>query len=201
MAFLLILLLRSMGFLADAREREGIMTQTPTLPQQSTQPTYEITEADKKRQEAIHNARKAYDGEFDPPLRKMPDQADDNVIANRCQIVVDRGVDFLFGDEIEINAEEGAPPEAQALIDTVWGRKEARIPLLQKLAMNGAMAGQAFLRIVPEPDNTFRLVVVDPATVFVKTAPQDCETVELFCIQYCTDEKLGGRPARIYYRE
>src|SRR5581483_11919108 len=41
----------------------------------------------------------------------------------------------------------------------------------------------------------------DPATVFVKTAPQDCETVELFCIQYCTDEKLGGRPARIYYRE
>jgi hypothetical protein len=131
----------------------------------------------------------------------MPDQTDDNVIANRCQIVVDRGVDFLFGDELEISCEEDAPPAAQELLDKVWGIKETRMPLLQKLAMNGAMAGQAFLRIKPEPNETYRLVVVDPATVFVKTAPQDCETVELFCIQYCTDEKRDGKPARVYYRE
>jgi hypothetical protein len=166
------------------------------------QPQYQITEADKKRVEAIHAARKAYDGDFDAPLKKMPDQFDDNVIANRCQIVVDRGVDFLFGDEIDISAEENAPPEAQALLDKCWGRKEARVPLLQKLAMNGAIAGQAFLRIVPEPDNdTYRLVVIDPATVYLKTAPQDCETVLLYCIQYCTHQIVNNTPSTVYYRE
>lgn len=182
------------------------MTQTPLqgMPsqpaQQAQQPAYEITDADKKRQEAIANARKAYDGDFTPPLKKMPDQTDDNVIANRCQIVVDRGVDFLFGDELEISAEENAPEAAQELLDKVWGRKETRMPLLQKLAMNGAIAGQAFLRIVPEPDG-YRLVVVDPATVYVRTAPQDCETVELFCIQYCQHQIVNNTPSTVYYRE
>jgi SPP1 Gp6-like portal protein len=177
------------------------MTQTPA----PMQPQYEITEQDRKRVQAILDARKAYDGEFDAPLKKMPDQTDDNVIANRCQIVVDRGVDFLFGDEIEISAEENAPEAAQQLLDDTWGRKEARIPLLQKLAMNGAISGQAFLRIVPEPGenggNTYRLVIIDPATVYVKTAPQDCETVLLYCIQYSIHQIVENRPTTVYYRE
>lgn len=176
------------------------MTQTPTLPQVQ-QPQYEITEEDKKRMQSIADARKAYGGDFDKPLKKMPDQADDNVIANRCQIVVDRGVDFLFGDELEISAEENAPEVAQKLLDLVWGRKETRIPLLQKLAMNGAIAGQAFLRIKPEPNNTYRLVVVDPATVYVKTAPQDCETVLVYCIQYSQHQIVNNTPSTVYYRE
>jgi hypothetical protein len=54
------------------------MTQTPTMPVQQgltplntqAQPVYEITEIDKKRQEAIGNALKAYKGEFEPPLRR-----------------------------------------------------------------------------------------------------------------------------------
>lgn len=170
-------------------------------PQAQVQPQYEITEADRKRQQAIQAAWKAYNGELDAPLRKMPGEADDNVLSNRCQPIIDRGVDFLFGKEIEISVEEGAPQEAQDILDKIWGRKEARIPLLQKLGMNGGIAGEAFLRIVPGNDGSFRLVVVDPSTVFVKTAPQDCETVLLYCIEYCTDERRNGQPVRVSYRE
>src|SRR5712691_11341659 len=186
------------------------MTQTmlaPTktalsAPTQQAQPVYEITEADKKRQQKIADAWKAYNGELDPPLRKMPDGTDPNVMSNRCQPIVDGGVHFLFGKELEISVEEGAPEEAQTLLDKTWGRKERRIPLLQKLAMSGAIARQAFLRIVPVQNGSFRLVVIDPSIVFVQTAPQDCETALLYCIEYSTDEKATtGQPRRIYYRE
>jgi hypothetical protein len=175
--------------------------QTMQAPVAQAMPQYEITDDDRARQKRIADSWKAYNGELAPPLKKMDDQPDDNVLSNRCQPIIDRGVDFLFGKEIEISVEENAPQEAQEMLDKIWGRKEARMPLLQKLGMNGAAAGQAFLRIVPGTDGSFRLVVVDPSTVFVRTAPQDCETVLLYCIEYCTDEKQNGKPVRIYYRE
>jgi hypothetical protein len=67
--------------------------------------------------------------------------------------------------------------------------------------MNGAIAGRGFLRIVPDNKGNFRIVVVDPSIVYVKTAPQDCETVLLYCIEYCQSEKQQGRPISVYYRE
>lgn len=165
------------------------------------QPTYEMTDADKERVKCIAKAWKAYNGDLEKPLEKMPGQPDDNVMTNRMAAIVDRGVDFLFGKELEISVEDSAPEEAQTCLDTIWGRKETRIPLFQKLAMNGAIAGEAFLRIMPEPNGTYRLIVVDPATVFVKTAPQDCETVLLYCIQYCTQQKINANFENVYYRE
>src|SRR5260221_56996 len=179
------------------------MTQTMLPPSQTQQgqPQYEISDADRARLERIGAAWKAYEGNLEAPLKKMDREPDDNVMSNRCQPIVDRGVDFLFGKEIEISVEENAPQEAQDVLDKIWGRKEARIPLLQKLGMNGAISGTAFLRIVPGKDGSFRLVVVDPSTVFVKTAPQDCETVLLYCIQYSTNEKQNGRPVQVFYRE
>lgn len=167
----------------------------------AAQPQYTITQDDKKRQKLIADAWKAYNGDLDPPLTKMPGQPDDNVLSNRMQQIVDRGVDFLFGKELEISLEDSAPAAAQPFIDATWGRKETRIPLLQKLEMNGAIAGQAFLRIVPEKNNTYRLIVVDPATVFAQTAPQDCETVLLYCIEYSTTESINGHAEAVYYRE
>ncbi len=165
------------------------------------QPQYEITKADKKRQADIAYAWKAYCGELDPPLVPMDDQPDDNVLANYIEDKVEAGKNFLFGKEVEISIEDGIAEEVQTFLDETWGEKEARIPLLQELYINGALAGQTFLRIVPEQDGTFRLVAVDPASVFVKTAPQDCKTVLLYCIEYCEEEQVAGQPVQIYYRE
>lgn len=179
------------------------MTQSPTLVKVQAQPVYEITPDDKKRQEDIRLAWQAYDGDLEPPLKRMPGEPDDNVLSNRMAPIVDAGVDFLFGKEIEISVEEGAPAEAQQALDDAWGIKEARLPLLQDVAMNGAMARRAFLRIVPNKDGSeFRLVAVDPGIVCVKTAPQDCETVLLYCLEYSeTDKDAQGHPQTIYYRE
>jgi hypothetical protein len=169
--------------------------------QMPPQPQYEVSDADKKRQQTIADAWQAYHGLLTPPLKQMPNQPDDNVMSNRCQPIVDRGIDFLFGKPIGITTEEGTPQEAQDFLETVWGKNESRLPLLQKLAMSGAISGQAFLRIMPEAKDTYRLIVVDPQTVFVQTAPQDCESVQIYCIEYSTTEKVNGQPAHVYYHE
>ena len=179
------------------------MTQTMQRPQTDAaamQPQYKITEADKKRVQRIAEAWKAYDGELEPPLKKTEEGIDPNVMSNRCQPVVEAGVNFLFGKELEISLEEGASQDDQDFLNKIWGDKETRLPLLQDLAMNGAMGGKAFLRIVPTED-TFRLVVVDPSIVYVQTAPQDCETVTLYCIQYSQPQTIDGRPQQVFYRE
>src|SRR5258708_5092230 len=183
------------------------MTQTMLPPitsaqQQPAQPVYEITEQDKKRGLAVRAGWQAYNGERPPPLKTMPDGTDPNVMSNRCQPIVDRGIDFLFGLELEISVEENAAQKVQKFLDQTWGRKEARLPLLQELGMNGAIAGCAFLRIVPNADaSKFRLITVDPSTVFLQTAPQDCDTVLLYCIQYAQQEKVNGKSQQVYYRE
>jgi hypothetical protein len=177
------------------------MMQAPT-PTDYAQPQYEITDKDRARQKTIAEAWTAYDGELDPPLEPMEDQPDDNVLTNRCKQVVRRAAAFLFGKELEISCEEGAPQEAQDLINTVWDIKEKRIPLLIRLRMNGGISGCAFLRIVPgRQKGTFRLVEIDPSTIFLKTAPQDCQTVLLYCIEYSEEGIHLGKPTAIYYRE
>lgn len=176
------------------------MNTTQAPPQ--TQPVYEISQADKERIERIHRAWQAYDGTVKPPLEKMPDGTDPNVTSNQIEAKIERIADFVFGKYVGIKVEEGGPEIAQQLLDDIWGRNEKRAPLLRKLILNGMMAGHAFLRIVPMRDKTFRLVVLDPSTIFVKTAPQDCETVLLYCIEYCEEGKdAQNKPARIFYRE
>jgi len=172
-------------------------------PAKPAQPAYEITEADRKRQEAIARAWQAFDDELEPPLEPM--EGEDPELANVAENIIASTVEditsFLFGDELEIRVEEGAPKEAQTLLDDVWGRKEARLPLLQKLSQNGILSGQAFLRLVPNPDDSIRLVVIDPYNVHVQTMQGDCETVLLYCIEYCQDEEINGKATKRYYRE
>lgn len=177
-------------------------TQPPMTPDMPPQPQYTVTDEDKARQKRIADAWKAYNGEFDKPLTPMEDQPDDNVLENQCAGIVDGGVAFLFGQELEISVEEDAPEEAQTFLNSVWGRKERRMPLLQDAAYNGAMAGNPFVRIVPSRQSkTFRLVNVDPAIVSVQTAPQDCETVLLYHLEYSEKQSVNGKTQNIYYCE
>ena len=174
-----------------------------TSMQVGVQPTYEITEEDTARATRIQNAWKAYEDDFVKHFEKIPNEPDMNVISNRVVEIVNASNDFLFAKELQITVPEGAPKEAQKFLDDIWGRKETRIPFLLRLGLNGAMAGNAFIRIVPgRKKGNFRLIEVDPCTISVKTAPQDCQTVLLYCIEYSCDEKdAGGKPQRVYYRE
>lgn len=169
-----------------------------------TQPQYELTDDDRARAKRIQGAWKAYEGDMPKPFDKLPNEPDMNVLSNRIVEIVNASNEFLFGKELQITVAEGSPQEAQTFLDDVWGRKETRIPFLLRLGLNGAMAGNAFLRIVPgRKPGKFRLVEIDPAIVSVKTAPQDCQTVLLWCLEYCCDEKDPdtGKPQKVYYRE
>lgn len=179
------------------------MQQAPVA---TDQPQYVITDDDKKRLKAIQDAWKGYHGQLEKPLEPMPGEADDNVMVNVCLPIVEAGTDFLFGQELEISLGKTDPQAAKDFLDRVWGKKEARIPLLQKMHINGAIGRNAFLRIVPgrvKPgrDQDFRLVVLDPATVYLQTAPGDVDTIIRFCIQYACTEQVNGRPQQRYYRE
>lgn len=167
------------------------------------QPQYKITNADRKRQKRIADAWAAHDGEFEDQLQLRPDGINPNANSNRIEPIVFQGVNFLFGKQLQITASQGPEQKtAQTFLEDTWGRVEKRMPLLQDLATSGAIAGQAFMRIVPNQDATqFRLVLVDPLTVFVQTATGDCQTVLMFCIEYSCEQEINSRPMSVYYRE
>lgn len=180
------------------------MISMPTTPAQTNavQPAYELTEADKARQKQIADNWQAIEGDLTPPLQKMPNGTDPNVCPNRCGPIVDRGVDALFGKPLGIMIGETDPKAAQTFLEECWGENEARLPLLQDIAYNGAAAFRGFLRIVPNTQGTkFRLVVVDPSIVSVKWAPQDCETVLLYHLEYSEMEKKEGKNVQVFYCE
>lgn len=182
---------------------------TVQSPPTTGQPQYKLTDADKKRIDQITLAWKAYEGDLEKPIVQQQDEPDPNVMGNEVQPAVDSVVNFVFGDYVEIAVDTDSPKAAQDFLDQVWGRKESRVPLMQRWLMNGEASGRAFLRIVPGPDvdppkqRVFRIVEIDPSTIFVQTAPGDCETVLLYCIQYSVDEpsQNPGKSRKVYYRE
>ncbi len=147
----------------------------------------------RRRQQAMQDAWAAYRGEFQPPLKPEPNQPDDNVLVNRCAPIVDKGVSFLFGKSLKIelqNADGSADglDDLQAWLDAAWGDDDDRMTLLSKLALNGAVCGEGFVKIVPanpKAGQTYpRLVVLDPQTVTAQTDPDDCDTVRQYVIEY-----------------
>jgi hypothetical protein len=142
------------------------------------------TLATKGMQQAMTAAWAAYHGNWPDPLKVKPGQPSDLVKTNRCKPIVDKGVAFLFGQDvtIEVVGEE----QAQAVLDAFW-KLNRQMTTLAKLAMNGAVCGHAFAKIIPA-DPAPRLVALNPQSVTVVTAPDDCDTVMQYCIEYDATE-------------
>lgn len=151
-------------------------------------------------QEVAHAAAIArrweyYYGKHPSQLRVRPGQPDDNVVVNLCRAVVDKGVSFLFGQDVRFELVEGETTEAEAWLDACW-ETNRKLTLLQKLALSGAIAGHAFVKIVIDPARPYpRLLVLDPATVVVSIAPDDHERVLSYRIQFPSVDPETGRPA------
>lgn len=141
---------------------------------------------------AISRRWRAYHGQHPKPLRVRPGQPDDNVIVNYARIVVDKGVSFLFGRDVRFELDEVNDTEAEAWLEACW-RANRKMTLLQKLALNGTIAGHAFLKIVPGQPYP-RLVVLDPALVTVTVAPDDHEAVLRYKVQYTAPDPATGKP-------
>lgn len=146
------------------------------------------------RQQAMREAWKAYRGEWGAgPLRVEGNEPDDNVRVNRCAPIVDKGVSFLFGKVVKLTLEDldggsdGAADPLQVWLDAAWGDDDDKMTLLGKLAMNGAICGHVFAKVIPANPKAGqhypRVIALDPQTVTVETDPDDCDTVARFTIE------------------
>src|SRR5579863_2239191 len=84
-------------------------TTEPTATSLAQQPT---PQEDVQRRHRIHAAWKAYRGELPKPLKVKDNQPDDNILSNRCAPIVDKGVSFLFGKVVKIEASDEATQDA-----------------------------------------------------------------------------------------
>ena len=157
-----------------------------------------IPQVDQERKRAIRDAWKAYRGEFQRPLKVAANQADDNVISNRCAPIVDKGVSFLFGQVLKIEAtDETAQPktEEQDFINGLWGHDDDRMTRLSQMAINGGVCGQVFCKLIPAQDTMKypRIVIMDPQLVRPVTHPEDCTLTLAYIIEYPTVNEFQKR--------
>lgn len=165
-----------------------IMTANQT-PQSLAQAPMPQVDSDRKRM--MRDAWVAYKGELQKPLKVEKDQPDDNVLANRCAPIVDKGVSFLFGQVVKIEAEdekdaEGETGPIQEFIDGMWGDDDRRMTLLTEIAMNGGICGQCFVKLTP-PRGQMKypgIVNLDPQNLRIVTDPEDSQTILAFVTEY-----------------
>ncbi|MGQ9555901.1 MAG: phage portal protein [Anaerolineae bacterium] len=156
------------------------------------QPVTEVLVLDEiVRAARFRRAWDAYYGRFPKPLKVRPNQPDDNVPVNFARVVVDKSVSFLFGQDVEFELDEAEKTEAEQWLAECWAANR-KMTTLQKLALNGAVCGHVFVKVVarqPYP----RLVVLDPATVDVRWQPDDIEAVTSYRVQYQTTDSQTGK--------
>jgi hypothetical protein len=133
-----------------------------------------------------------YHGDHPAPLKLRPDQPNDNVTVNYIRVIVDKGVSFLFGQDIRFELTELADTPAEEWLRRCWQTNNHMLTL-QKLALNGAICGHAFAKIVPSQPYP-RIVVLDPAHLGVAYDPDDIDQVVRYTISYPAVDPATKRP-------
>ena len=112
-----------------------------------------------------------YNGKHKAMLPVRPGQPDDNVYLNLSRMIIDQGVEFLFGKSIEFELQEGEQTPEEEALDQNWQRNR-RMTFLNEVGVTGGICGHVFLKLVPEPDidgpEWVRLVNVQPEYVRVR---------------------------------
>ena len=167
---------------------------------------------DEQRLADINRRWEAYYGKIAKPLKVKPGQVDDNLRLNFAGGVVNEGVAFLFGQDIDfvvgadstLGEGDGNPHQAaDDWLEACWKQNKG-MTLLQELAINGGVAGHAYLKVV-EPGTVQnrtkfpRLVLVDPATISALWDPHDYKQVLKWTIQWHGMDPDTGRP--VAYRQ
>lgn len=141
------------------------------------------------RVQKIKKAWQAYKGKLPDSITVRANRPNDNVKTNHCKIVINTGVSYLFGDPFEIILDEESEEltDEERYIENVFRFNRGDV-LFQRLAVNGFIAGHAFLKIIlrePYP----KLVVVDPINVDVVTSPDDFTEVMRYKITWVGNHK------------
>lgn len=145
------------------------------------------------RNQRIATAWAYYEGRHPDQLKVQRGQPNDNTVVNLARQVVDKGVSMLFGNEIEWQFDETDTAEtpAEEYVDSVWTAND-KPALLNGLAMNGALAGIAVVKIVMREDGRIRLINFDPAYIDICTEEEDINEVWRYRIQFTVDRNGAG---------
>ncbi len=152
----------------------------------------------------------AYYGVYNPPLVVEDGEQDPNVIFNLARVIVDKGVAALFGKNVNFDlvgtryyqgSRLGMRTDVELWLDDCW-RANRKGALLQKLALNGAIAGHGFLKLLgpaPEHGHPFpRVINLNPLQVRVLFQNDDLDFVEQYLIEW---NFIGPDNKMNYYRQ
>lgn len=148
-------------------------------------------ESEERRQRHLYRAYKAYAGATEPAFRGDPN--DDSVRLSWPRLIVDKGVNWLFGKDLHIELGSGSTDDEEWL-NTAWPM-DRRMVQLQKLAINGGISGHVFAKLVSVAGSEFpKLVILDPLTVTATFNPDDIEETMGYKIQYSAISPDTGKP-------
>ena len=150
---------------------------------------------EQSRVEIMRRRWEAYYGKFSPVLKVKPGAVDDNVRINYARMIVDKGVSFLFGQDIGFEIDEIEETDAEQWLDAAWAHNR-KMSLLQNAALVGGVTGHVFVKILPGQPYP-RLVVVDPETVTVSLVPDDAQQILSYQIAYTSKDPKTRKPIGI----
>ena len=130
-----------------------------------------------------------YGGQFKRPLKVTPGKPDDNVLINHCRRIVDKGVSFLMGQEVEFQLAEGQKTADEKALDEVW-KDNHKMSLLHDVALNGGVCGTYHIQIMPDKERAsgVRLVNLYPGMVFPEWNPNDVDDVWVYQLRWRSED-------------
>jgi SPP1 Gp6-like portal protein len=123
---------------------------------------------------------------------------DDNVHITYAEVIVSKGVAFLFGKSLQISIGTEEDKTGEEYLKKVWPEKQRKLNLIEA-ATEGAISGNAYLKISIQADGKPRVTVGDPNTYSVVTDPHDVTRAMRFVCQYEIPGERADRP--ILYKE
>lgn len=157
-----------------------------------------LTQTLKDNDQMVEAARKAlmtranagYAGDdliINRPLKVEAGKPDDNVALNYAELIVDKGVAFLFGQDLKLSvgdaADKTASPE-ETYLEEVWP-EDVRAEDLVDLATNGGIFGHVWAKIAVE-NNVPSVVVGDPECYTAEWAPDNYKKAVRYLNTYRT---------------
>lgn len=150
--------------------------------------------AEAERKALMTRACHAYQGTdiiLNRPLKVEANKPDDNVAINYAETIVDKGVGFLFGQDLKISIGEPdtQQSDAEKYLEEVWP-EDVRAEDLIELGTNGGIFGHVWAKIAIE-DNMPSVVVGDPECYTAEWSPDNYKKVVRFLNTYRTTDALG----------
>jgi hypothetical protein len=158
-----------------------------------------LAQAEQQRIELMRMAMLAYDDKSPKPLPVPSTTAiDDNVMVNYAATIVDKGVSFLFGDELKIEVGDDREDSnglvikdmsGEDYLNEVWPEDQRHEDLLD-LGTNGGIFGHVWAKI-KLTDGLPSVIVLDPLNMTAVWSDEDIREVKKFICTYPSFDEHG----------